>query len=116
MTETNFWKKLKKKLEAAGWLCEKIPQGRFKAGFPDCVLIGEEGEVIFMELKVGSNKVPKLQEKKLRAMDRKGACAIIGRYDGKVSFKTIQEEMKEEESKESTVESCINIEEIWEDK
>lgn len=116
MTETNFWKKLKKKLEAKGWLCEKIPQGRFKAGFPDAVLINSYGEVIFMELKIDNNKVTKLQEKKLRAIDRKGACAIIGRYDEEASFKTIQQETGEKGGDGLTISFCDTIKNIWEDK
>lgn len=116
MTETNFWKKLKKKLEAAGWLCEKIPQGRFKAGFPDGILIDPCGVTVYIELKVDSNVVSKLQEKKLRAIDRKGAVAIVGRYCEGATFRSIQEEREDGMGRESTIEYCLMIDNIWEDK
>jgi len=77
MTETNFGKKLRKKLTEAGWMCEKIPCGRFKQGFPDCILIDPDGMVIFAELKVGYNPVTPLQRKKLEQLDGKGCNACV---------------------------------------
>lgn len=77
MTETNFGKKLRKKLVAAGWMYEKIPCGRFKQGFPDCILIDPDGDVIFAELKVGFNPLSPLQKKKLEQLDKQGADSCV---------------------------------------
>ena len=115
MTETQFGQKLKKKLEAKGWLWEKIPQGRFKGGFPDVVLIDPGGYVIFMELKVGRNICSKLQRLKLKAIDRHGAIAIVGRLDGEATFKTIQQDL-EANSKSGALLYCEILKDIWEEK
>ena len=86
MTETNFGKKLRKKLVASGWMYEKIPCGRFKQGFPDCILIDPYGMAIFTELKVGFNPVSPLQRKKLQQLDKQGSLACVIRLNEKLTI------------------------------
>lgn len=87
MTETNFGKKLRKKLTEAGWMYEKIPCGRFKQGFPDCILIDPEGVVVFAELKVGFNPVSQLQKKKLKQLANQGAVAMVIRLNDELEIR-----------------------------
>ena len=116
MTETQFGQKLKKKLEVAGWLWEKIPQGRFKGGWPDVTLIDPYGDALFLELKVGANVVSRLQKIKLRRIDKQGATAIIGRLHGEISFKTIQQECNEGQGRALALDYCKILKTIWEGK
>ena len=117
MLETTFYNKLAKKLRAAGWFVQKIHQGRFGQGFPDCVLIDPEGETIYLELKVGSNKLSALQKKKLKEIDNHGAVAIVGRYCGEATFITIQEAEKDlKRSFKMARLYCQELKAIWEEK
>lgn len=117
MLETTFYNKLAKKLKASGWFVQKIHQGRFGQGFPDCVLLDPDGETIYLELKVGKNKVSALQKKKLTAIDRMGAVAIVGRYYEEAHFLTIQEAEGEDGNiRRTTKEYCKIIKTIWEGK
>ena len=116
MLESRFYNKLATKLKKAGWFVQKIHQGRFGQGFPDCVLIDPDGVVIFCELKVGNNKLSALQKKKLEAIANQGACAIVGRYSDGATFEAIGNK-KDEESSWSLADSyCPLIQTIWEEK
>ena len=126
MLETTFYNKLAKKLKAAGWFVQKIHQGRFGQGFPDCVLIDPDGETIYLELKVGDNKLSALQKKKLREIDNHGAIAIVGRFCGEATFQTIQEVLDKDQGmtrprlKQLAAltfgPNCQTLKTIWEEK
>ena len=120
MLESTFYNNLAGKLRKKDWRVNKISQGRFGSGFPDSILIDPEGEVIFLELKVGSNKLSALQKKNLREIDKLGAISIVGRFCGEATFITIQEAEGEILDKDHdwtrTRQHCQTLKKIWEDK
>lgn len=117
MLESTFYNKLADKLKRAGWIVKKIHQGRFGSGLLDAILIDPEGEVVFLELKVGDNKLSALQKKNLRAFDKQGAVVIVGRMCGEATFLTIQEtEGSDGKIRIKTWQQCQTLKKIWEEK
>ena len=123
MLETTFYNKLANKLKKAGWFVQKIHQGRFGQGFPDVILISPEGDVIFLELKVGTNKLSALQKKKLTEIERHDGISIVGRYYDGVIFLPIYDAIFWEADRKAAIKEkslseqyCQTLETIWEGK
>ena len=78
MNETQYTRKLRKRLEGKGYLVHKTSE-RFSAGWPDLVAIKDH--VLFIEVKVGKNKLSKLQSLKLHEITNVGGLAFEVRWE-----------------------------------
>lgn len=60
LNERKFTSQIMKEIKSHNCFVHKIAE-RFASGFPDLIVINKKGKVMFIEVKVGSNKPTKLQ-------------------------------------------------------
>ena len=65
-----------KELKTYGCFAHKVAE-RFSSGFPDLIVINKKGKVMFIEVKVGKNKLTKLQEHFLDSIDGQGGHTYL---------------------------------------
>jgi len=78
MTEQQIQTKLIKELEDKGYYVIKLVKTN-KNGIPDLIAIPKDSDVEFIEVKRADGKVSKLQEYRLKELNKHGIKAIVYR-------------------------------------
>jgi len=75
--EKNYIKKIRQRLEEAGYLVHKTAE-RFSKGWPDLIAVGNY-KVLFIEVKTEVNKLSALQEDNLFNIAKHNGLAYVAR-------------------------------------
>lgn len=81
MTEQQIQSKRIKELEAEGYYVIKLIKTN-KNGIPDIIAIPKDCDVLFIEVKTSKGKLSKLQEYRLKEIDKHGCRTEIYRGGG----------------------------------
>lgn len=69
--ESNIEKKFKQSMESAGWMALKLSCPGFN-GMPDRMILKDNGQVFFAEIKATGEKPRALQQARMNMLERRG--------------------------------------------